>query len=55
MQVPLKMTFQDIPTSPSVEARIRERAEALEKFFPGIVSCHVSVELGARRHQKGRM
>jgi cold shock CspA family protein/ribosome-associated translation inhibitor RaiA len=55
MQVPLRITFQDMATAPAVEARIRERVESLESFFPGIVSCRVAVGSGARRHQQGRM
>jgi len=55
MQVPLRITFQDMATPPAVEERIRERMDALEKFFPRIVSCHVAVEADARRHRQGRM
>jgi cold shock CspA family protein/ribosome-associated translation inhibitor RaiA len=55
MQVPPRITFQDIPTAPAVEARIRERIESLEHFFPDIVSCRVAVEAGARGHRHGKM
>jgi len=55
MQVPLRITFQEMDASPAVEARVRERVDALEKFFPNIVSCHVAVESSARRHRKGKM
>ena len=55
MQVPLRIMFQDMDVSPAVEARIRERAEALEKVCPNIVSCRVAVESSARRHRQGKM
>ncbi len=55
MQVPLRITFQDMTVAPAVEARIRERTDALEKFFPNIVSCHVAVESSGQRHRQGNM
>ncbi len=55
MQVPLRITFQDMDPSPAVEARIRERAEALDKLVPGIVSCRVAVKTSAARHRQGRL
>jgi ribosome-associated translation inhibitor RaiA len=55
MQVPLQITFRDIPPSEAVEAKIRERADALEKFFPNIVGCRVVVESTVRTHHKGKL
>jgi ribosome-associated translation inhibitor RaiA len=55
MQVPLQITFREIPPSEAVEAKIRERADALEKFFPNIVGCRVVVESTARTHHKGKL
>lgn len=55
MQVPLRITFQNMPPSPAVEAHIRERAEALDRFFPNIVSCRVAVKSSARQHRQGKM
>jgi cold shock CspA family protein/ribosome-associated translation inhibitor RaiA len=55
MQVPLQITFHNMPTSAPVEAHIRERAAALERFFPGIVGCRVAVESSARQHRRGRL
>jgi ribosomal subunit interface protein len=52
MQVPLQITFRHMDTSDAVAARIRERAEELERFFGRIVSCRVVVECRhPRRHQ----
>lgn len=55
MQVPLQITFRNMPVSDAVETKIRERAEALDKFFPDIVACKVVVESTARGHQKGKL
>lgn len=55
MQVPLQITFRHMTPSPAVEAQIRERAAELEKFFPAIIACRVSVESSARRHRQGKL
>jgi cold shock CspA family protein/ribosome-associated translation inhibitor RaiA len=51
MQVPLKMTFRNVPKSPAIEALIRRQAAKLEKVCPHLVSCRVSVEK-PQSHQK---
>lgn len=55
MQLPIQITFRKMDTSPSVEAHIRERAEALEKFYDRITGCRVVVEQSARRQHKGKL
>jgi len=55
MQVPLRIAFQDMDPSDAVEARIRERAEALDKLFPDIVSCRVAVKTSGARHRHGKL
>jgi cold shock CspA family protein/ribosome-associated translation inhibitor RaiA len=55
MQVPPKITFANFPPSPALEARIHERIEALEHFFPDIVACRVAVESDARQHRQGKL
>jgi cold shock CspA family protein/ribosome-associated translation inhibitor RaiA len=55
MQVPLRITFQGMPVPPAVDARIRERVDALERFFPDIVSCRVAVDSTAHRHRQGHL
>lgn len=51
MQQPVQITFRHMASSPAVEERIRERAEALERFFDRIVSCRVVVECRQPRQQ----
>ena len=45
----LQVTFRNIDASPTVEAKIRERARELEQFFDRIVSCRVVIEAHNRR------
>ena len=53
MQVPLRVTFRHMETSPALEARIRARAAELEQFSRRITACHVTVEKVNRRHRQG--
>jgi ribosome-associated translation inhibitor RaiA len=53
MQVPLKITFQDIAHSDAIEARLREEAAKLEQFYDRIVSMQVVVGRPQHRHHKG--
>jgi cold shock CspA family protein len=50
MQVPLQLSFRDIPEArrEEIEERVRRRAEKLERYFDPIVSCRVAIE---RPHQ----
>lgn len=45
----LQIAFRNIDASPAVEAKIRERARELERFFDRIVSCRVVIEAPDRR------
>jgi ribosomal subunit interface protein len=54
MRIPLQVTFKDIPSSPALEDRIREKAEKLHRFYDGIIGCHVVVELVQKHPQQGK-
>jgi len=54
MQLPLQITFRNIPASEAVEARIRAKAAKLDEFHPRIMSCHVVVEEMDRHHHQGK-
>jgi len=41
MELPLQIAFRHMDSSDAVAARIRERAEELERFFDRIMSCRV--------------
>ncbi|MDD2658716.1 MAG: HPF/RaiA family ribosome-associated protein [Methylococcales bacterium] len=53
MQIPLQITFRGISHSDAIEARIREKANKLNKFFTSIMSCRVAVEAEHQRHHHG--
>lgn len=53
MQLPLQITFRNLDRSEAIEAKIRERAEKLEKFFDHITSCRVVVEAQHKHHEHG--
>ena len=53
MQVPLQITFNNVPRSDTLEAKIRERAGKLEKYCDAIVGCRVAIEAPHRHHGTG--
>lgn len=53
MQEPLIIQFRQMDSSPAVEARIREKVAALERFHPRITRCRVVVEKTQRRQHQG--
>ena len=55
MQVPLQITFRHMDSSEAIAARIRGRAEELERFFDRITSCRVVVECRHPRRQQGNL
>ena len=55
MQIPLQITFRNMPTSEAVEAKINEKAAKLDKYFNRIMSCRVVVEESQRRQHQGKL
>lgn len=55
MQIPLQIIFRGIEPSEAVEARIREKADKLERFHSHIMSCRVAVESGHHHHHQGNL
>ncbi|MGH6866650.1 MAG: HPF/RaiA family ribosome-associated protein [Methyloceanibacter sp.] len=55
MQIPLEISFRNMDPSPAVEARIRKKAEKLERFHDRIIGCSVVVEAPHRHHHKGKL
>ncbi len=44
MQVPLEITFRNVPKSSALEALVREKAAQLERVCSHIISCRVALE-----------
>ncbi|HEX6957106.1 MAG TPA: HPF/RaiA family ribosome-associated protein [Ferrovibrio sp.] len=60
MHLPLQISFHGMDHSHAVEARILEKARALERFYRGISSCRVVIDApqrqqNSRQPQKGRL
>jgi ribosome-associated translation inhibitor RaiA/cold shock CspA family protein len=55
VQVPLQITFRHMDSSEAIAARIRGRAEELERFFDRITSCRVVLECRHPRRQQGNL
>lgn len=55
MQVPLQITFRDIPPSEAIEAAIREKAQKLERYFDRIIGMRVIIEAPHKHHHKGKL
>jgi cold shock CspA family protein len=53
--IPTQITFRKMRPSAAVEAQLRERTDALERYFPSIMACRVTVESAHRHHRKGRL
>jgi cold shock CspA family protein/ribosome-associated translation inhibitor RaiA len=55
MEIPLQITFRNMPRSPAIEDNVREKAAKLESFYDRIMSCRVVVEAPHRHHRKGKV
>ena len=53
MEKPLQITFRGLEPSEAVQARIRAKAQELERFAPQIISCHVTVQAPPGHQHRG--
>lgn len=54
MKLPLQLTFRGMDASSAVEEAVRRKVEHLERFYGGITSCRVAVELLQKHQHQGR-
>lgn len=54
MDIPLEIVFHNAGASAEIESLIREHAGRLEKLYPHIVSCRVSIEMH-KQHRNGNV
>lgn len=47
------VVFRDMDVSPALQDDVRRHAEKLERFAPGILSCHVTVARAEHHHHQG--
>ncbi len=55
MQIPLQITFREVPHSDAIEAAVREKAAKLEQFYPHIMACRVVVGMVQRHRHQGKL
>ncbi|NQW11254.1 MAG: HPF/RaiA family ribosome-associated protein [Alphaproteobacteria bacterium] len=55
MKIPVQISFRNTDRSEAVEAKVRERAEGLDKYFGHITSCRVMIEAPERRRHQGKL
>ena len=55
MNLPLQITFRDIPPSDAIEAKIRERVAKIQKLHNRVTRCNVVVEELQRRRSTGTL
>lgn len=55
MEIPLQITFRNMPPSDAVEKRIRQKVKKLDKLYDRIMGCRVVVETPHRRHVQGKL
>jgi ribosome-associated translation inhibitor RaiA/cold shock CspA family protein len=55
MDDPLEIRFHNLDSSDALEAAIRERVAKLDRLYPRLTRCLVSVEAPHRQHRKGNM
>ncbi len=54
-EFPIRITLKDLPSTDAVEAKLRDKARKLAKYYDRITSCHITVESPERRHHKGKL
>jgi ribosomal subunit interface protein len=54
MQIPLQVTFRDMPHSDALEAHVGKLASKLDTFSARITSCHVVLEAPHKHQHEGR-
>lgn len=55
MQLPLQISFRNMPHSAEIEDRIRGEAEELDQFYNHVMSCRVVVDVPHRHHEHGNL
>jgi cold shock CspA family protein len=54
MEIPLQVTFRNMPASEAIESNIREKTAKLSALYDGVMSCRVIVEAPHQHHHKGK-
>jgi cold shock CspA family protein len=55
MDIPLEIAFHNVEPSTEIEGLIRQHVDRLEKLYPHLVGCRVSVEMLHKQHRNGNV
>jgi cold shock CspA family protein/ribosome-associated translation inhibitor RaiA len=55
MDIPLEIAFHNLEPSQEIEALVREHVGRLEKLYPHLIGCRVSVEMLHKQHRTGNV
>lgn len=55
MQIPLEISFHNLPSSEWIEGAVRQHVDKLNKLYPRLVGCRVSVEALHKQHRTGNI
>lgn len=55
MQIPVQITFRDIPHSDAIESEIHKKVEKLETIYPRLIACRVVLESEQRHQHQGKL
>jgi ribosome-associated translation inhibitor RaiA len=55
MDIPLEIAFHNADPSPEIEVLIRKHVRRLEKLYPHLIGCRVSVEMPHKHHRNGNL
>lgn len=52
MRLPLQISFRNMESSPAIAAKVRERANRLERLFDRITACRVVIAASHRNQRR---
>jgi ribosomal subunit interface protein len=55
MKLPLQVVFRNLDPSDAIEAKVRERAERLDRYADDVMSCRVVVEAEHKHRHQGHL
>ena len=55
MDIPLEIAFHNVEPSAEIESLIREHVGKLEKLYPHLIGCRVSIEMLHKQHRNGNV
>ena len=53
MTLPLQITYRGLEPSEFIDSDVQKHAERLERFYPNLTACQVTVELPHQHHHQG--